>query len=598
MASTAPAIDANTNFIRQMVEDDIKSGKHTSVVTRFPPEPNGFLHLGHAKSICLNFGLAKEFGGRCHLRFDDTNPEAEDDRYVQAIKTDIEWLGFSWGNNLFYASDYFDHLYEWAIKLIKDGKAYVDHQTPEEIHKNRGDLHTPGIDSSFRTRSIEENLVEFEKMKNGVYRPGDCVLRAKINMADPSPVFRDPIMYRILDKHHWRTGDKWKIYPMYDYAHGQSDSLEGITHSICTLEFIVNRPLYEWFQEAIDIPRTQQIEFARLNLRGVVMSKRHLQTLVKTGTVRDWDDPRMPTISAMRRRGFPASGVRNFCKQVGVAKRKNTIEYDLFEFCMQEELHKLADRYFAVVDPIKVTVVNFPEGEKEEFEAPLHPDDKCRGTRNITFERNLFIDRSDFMEEPSKDFFRLAPGKEVRLKYAYWVKCEEVVKDDSGKVVELKVTYDPQTRNGVNPPDGRKVKGTIHWLSTSQSLEAELRMYNQLFLDDSVFEDKENFYKHANPESLVIVNGLVDKNIKSLAPGSFIQFERHGFFSPDSDSTESKLVLNRSLKQLDNFGNKDAQKEKNKEAERIAREKANEERARTKAERERKAAEKAAAKAK
>ncbi|MCB1087791.1 MAG: glutamine--tRNA ligase/YqeY domain fusion protein, partial [Verrucomicrobiae bacterium] len=488
------------DFIREIIDEDLKSGKHRGIVTRFPPEPNGYLHIGHAKSICLNFGIAQEYGGRCHLRFDDTNPSKEEQEYVDSIQEDIRWLGFDWGDHLYFASDYFEQLYEWAAHLIREGKAYVDDQTAEEIRQTRGTLTEPGSDSPFRDRSIEENLSIFEKMRAGEFADGERVLRARIDMAHPNLNLRDPVLYRILHANHHRTGDKWCLYPMYDFAHGQSDAMERITHSICTLEFENHRPLYEWFIDNLPVPsRPRQIEFSRLSLTYTVMSKRKLLQLVRDGHVAGWDDPRMPTISGMRRRGYTPEAIRAFCKRIGVTKFQSTNDFALLENAVREVLNQSAARRMGVLDPIRVVITNYPEDLVEEMEVVNHPNDEGAGTRLVPFCRELFVEREDFLEDPPKGYFRLSPGAEVRFRSAYFIRCDEVVKDDAGEVVELRCTYDPETRGGQNPPDGRKVKGTIHWVSARHAVPAEVRLYDRLFSVENPDGGEGDFLDHLNP---------------------------------------------------------------------------------------------------
>ncbi len=541
---------APSNFIRNIIIEDIKANKNNGrVVTRFPPEPNGYLHIGHAKSICLNFGLAAEFGGHCNLRFDDTNPTKEDAEYVEAIKKDVRWLGFDWGDREYYASDYFEQLYEYAIQLIKDGKAYVDDLSAEEIREYRGTLTEPGKESPYRNRSVEENLDLFERMRKGEFKDGSRVLRAKIDMASGNLNMRDPVMYRILHATHHRTGDKWCIYPTYDWAHGQSDSIEGITHSICTLEFEDHRPLYDWFLDQLKIHHPQQIEFARLNLSYTVMSKRKLLELVEQGYVTGWDDPRMPTLSGLRRRGFTPESIRNFCDRIGVAKKESMVDIALLEHCLREDLNQRAPRVMAVLRPLRVVIDNYPEGQVEEMEAVNNPEDPGMGTRKVPFSRVLYIERDDFREDPPKKFFRLAPGREVRLRYAYYIKCEKVVKDEkTGEVVELRCTYDPETRGGWSP-DGRKVKGTLHWVSAAHALQAEVRLYDRLFVKPDPEEDKgADFKTYLNPKSLeVLASCFIEPGLAGAKPGSRYQFERQGYFCVDPDSSDKKLVFNRTV---------------------------------------------------
>ncbi len=536
------------NFIESMIEKDLKNKLHKEVITRFPPEPNGYLHIGHAKSISLNFGLARQYDGKCNLRFDDTNPVTEEDEYVQSIKEDIKWLGFEWANE-FYASDYFDQLYEWAVKLVKEGKAYVDDQSPEQIAAQKGTPTRAGEESPYRNRPVEENLRLLEGMKNGEYKDGARVLRAKIDMASPNMHMRDPAMYRIKKASHHRTGDKWCIYPMYDFAHGQSDYIEGITHSLCTLEFEVHRPLYDWFLDQIlDDPngyRPRQTEFARLNVNYTIMSKRKLLQLVEEKHVNGWDDPRMPTISGMRRRGYTARAIRNFSEKVGIAKRNNIIDVALLEHSVREDLNNISQRAFAVMDPIKVIITNYPEGKEEEMWAVNNPEDENAGKRPIKFGRDLFIERDDFMVDPPKKFFRLAPGGMVRLKYAYIIKCNDYVKDEHGNITELHCEYRPESRSG-SDTSGLKVKGTIHWLPAKHAIPAEIRMYDRLFNDEdpSGHKDKD-FLEFLNPDSLKVVEGaLVEESLRAAKPLDHFQFERKGYYNADYDSTPEKPVFN------------------------------------------------------
>jgi glutaminyl-tRNA synthetase len=538
--------EAGQDFIRDIVCADLSTGRHKTVVTRFPPEPNGYLHIGHAKSICLNFGVAQEFGGRCNLRFDDTNPTREEQEYIDAIERDVRWLGFDWGEHLHYASDYFEQLYEWAEQLIRDGKAYVDDQSQHDIRVNRGTLTEPGTNSPFRDRGVEESLDLFRRMRAGEFPNGARVLRAKIDMASGNINLRDPVLYRILHASHPRTGTAWSIYPSYDFAHGQSDAIEGITHSLCTLEFEDHRPLYDWFLANLPVPsHPHQYEFARLNLTYTVLSKRVLTELVRGGYVGGWDDPRMPTLAGLRRRGVPADAIRDFVKRIGVAKANSLVDYGMLEFSIRESLNKTAPRRMAVLAPLKVVIENYPEGPGEELEAVNHPDDPAAGTRRIRFGRELFIERDDFMENPPKKFFRLSPGSEVRLRYAYFITCRDVVKNAAGEVVALRCTYDPATRGG-NAPDGRKVKATIHWVSAADSVPAEVRLYNQLFT--SAEPAAGDFAKDLNPDSLQI---LRDARLEpALAGGNSpdpVQFERQGYFARDPDSTPDRLVFNRTV---------------------------------------------------
>ncbi len=546
--NTQNSIPAPSNFIKEIINEHLENGRYKLVHTRFPPEPNGYLHIGHAKSICLNFGLAKEYGGLCNLRFDDTNPAKEDVEYVDSIKEDIKWLGFDWQDRLYFASDYFDTLYEYAVKLIKKGKAYVDSSSPEEIKDSRGTTTRPGTESQYRNRSVEENLDLFAKMKSGEFDEGTQVLRAKIDMSSPNMLLRDPIMYRIRKVSHHRTGDKWCIYPMYDWAHGQSDSIEKITHSICTLEFEVHRPLYDWFVKELEIFAPQQIEFARLNLSYTITSKRKLLTLVTEKYVSGWDDPRMPTISAFRRRGYTPESIRYFSERVGVAKRDNTIDVALLEHSLREDLNKRATRVMAVLKPLKVTLINYPEGKTEELEAVNNPEDETMGSRKIPFSRELYIEQDDFMENPSRKFFRLSPGNEVRLRYAYIIKCEEVVKDENGNIIELKCSYDPETKSGSSSQ--RKVKGTIHWVSSDSAVNAEVRLYDRLFsVEDPEADPEKDFREFINPDSLQIIReAKLEPGLETARPGDRFQFERLGYFCADSkDSKPGNLVFNRTV---------------------------------------------------
>lgn len=542
------------NFLEEIIENDLKNGVHKSIITRFPPEPNGYLHIGHAKSICLNFGLAKKYGGKTNLRFDDTNPIKEDVEYVDSIKEDINWLGFQWANE-FYASDYFEQLYSWALVLIKKELAYVDDQTLEEIRLNRGTVQIAGKDSPYRNRSVEENLRLFEQMRDGKYADGEKILRAKIDMAHPNMHMRDPIMYRILHADHHRTGNKWCIYPMYDYAHGESDSIENITHSICTLEFDVHRPLYDWFIEKLEIFPSHQYEFARLNLSYTVMSKRKLLQLVKENYVSGWDDARMPTICGLRRRGYTPESIRNFCDDIGVAKRDNFIDVGRLEFSLREDLNKRANRVMAVLDPIKLIIDNYPEALTEELYAINNPEDQDAGSRNLSFSKNLFIERDDFMENPSKKYFRLAPGQEVRLRYAYFVTCTSFEKDSEGNITTIHCTYDPASKGG-NSPDGRKVKGTIHWVDANDCLNAEVRLFDRLFVSEmpEKVEDGMTFIDNLNPNSLKIIsNAKIEKSLENVNQLDKFQFERLGYFSVDYDSTKEHLVFNRTCTLKDSW---------------------------------------------
>jgi len=539
------------DFIRQIIDEDIRTGRYGGRVhTRFPPEPNGYLHIGHAKSICLNFGIAEEYGGLCNLRFDDTNPLKESEEYVQSIIEDVRWLGFDWGDRLYFASDYFEQLYEFAIQLIKAGKAYVDDLSPEEIRKYRGTLTEPGKESPYRNRSVEENLDLFERMRKGEFPDGSRVLRAKIDMASPNLNMRDPVMYRIIHAPHHRTGDKWCIYPTYDWAHGQCDSIEGITHSICTLEFEDHRPLYDWFLDQLGIHHPRQIEFARLNLSHTVLSKRKLRELVEGGYVNGWDDPRMPTLAGLRRRGYTPEAIRNFCERIGVAKTNSVIDIALLEHCVREDLNKRARRVMAVLRPLRLVIENYPEDLVEEFEIENNPEDPSMGTRKVPFSRVLYIERDDFREDPPKKWFRLAPGREVRLKGAYYVTCVDVVKDENGEIVELRCTYDPESRGGMTP-DGRKVRGTLHWVSAAHALDAEVRLYDRLFLKadpDDVDEEGADFKANINPNSLeVLTSCKVEPSLANAKVGDHYQFLRLGYFCVDPDSVDGRLVFNRTV---------------------------------------------------
>jgi glutaminyl-tRNA synthetase len=552
MTAEPAATETGRDFIRDIVQADLDSQKYKQIVTRFPPEPNGYLHIGHAKSIALNFGIAQEFSGRCHLRFDDTNPTREEQEYIDSIQADVRWLGFDWGSNLFYASDYFDRLYDWAEGLIKAGHAYVDDQSPTEIRERRGTLTEPGQNSPYRDRSVEENLDLFRRMKAGEFQNGARVLRAKIDMASGNINLRDPVLYRILHAHHPRTGTTWSIYPSYDYAHGQSDAIEGITHSICTLEFEDHRPLYEWLLDKLPVPSTpHQYEFARLNLTYTLLSKRVLTQLVRDGHVAGWDDPRMPTIAGLRRRGVPPAAVRDFIKRIGVAKANSVVDVGMLEFSIREYLNRTAQRRMAVLRPLKVVIENYPEGASEEIEAINHPDDPAAGTRRIAFGRELYIERDDFMENPPKKFFRLSPGTEVRLRYAYFIKCTGVIKNEAGEVTELRCTYDPATKGG-NAPDGRKVKATMHWLPAAESVPAEIRIYNQLFASPT--PDAANFAADLNPQSLeILADARIEPAIAQANSAEPMQFERQGYFVRDSASTPERLVFNRTIGLRDTF---------------------------------------------
>ena len=550
-ATTAPESAARpSNFVRDIVLDDLKTNKYQGRVhTRFPPEPNGYLHIGHAKSICLNFGLAKEFGGETNLRFDDTNPEKEEQEYVDSIIADARWLGADWGDRMFYASDYFDQLHTWAVQLIKDGKAYVDDLKAEEVRQYRGSLTEPGKESPYRNRSVEENLDLFERMRQGEFPDGSRTLRAKIDMASPNLNLRDPVMYRILHASHHRTGDKWCIYPMYDFAHGQSDSLEQITHSICTLEFEDHRPLYNWFIQQLGIFPSQQIEFDRLNLTYTLLSKRKLLQLVNEGRVRGWDDPRMPTISGIRRRGYTPGAVRNFCAAIGVSKTNGIIDLAMLEHFVREDLNKSAMRAMAVLRPLKVVIDNYPEGQVDELDVVNNPEDASAGTRKVPFSRVLYIEQDDFREDPPKKFFRLTPGQEVRLRGGYFITCKSVVKNDNGEVVEVHCTYDPETRSG-NAPDNRKVKATIHWVSAEHAIDSEVRLYENLFSkeDPGDVPEGQDFTVNLNPNSLeVISNAKLEPSLASAKAGDRYQFERLGYFCADLDSKPGALVFNRTV---------------------------------------------------
>lgn len=549
----AVSTERSLNFLEEIIEKSLADGAVKQIHTRFPPEPNGYLHIGHAKSICLNFGLAKRYGGLCNLRFDDTNPVKEDVEYVDSIKEDVNWLGFQWAEE-HYASDYFEQLYDWAVELIRKGKAYVDDQSQEEIRLNRGTVTVPGKESPWRNRSVEENLDLFARMRAGEFADGEKVLRAKIDMAHPNTLLRDPIMYRILHSEHHRTGDKWCIYPMYDYAHGQSDSIEGITHSICTLEFDVHRPLYDWFIQQLGIFESHQYEFARLNLTYTMMSKRKLLQCVQEGIVMGWDDPRMPTICGLRRRGYTPESIRMFADKVGVAKRDNVIDLGLLEFCVREDLNKRTERRMAVLNPIKVVITNYPEGETEMISCVNNPEDESAGHREVPFSREVYIERDDFMEVPPKKYFRLSPGNEVRLRYAYLIRCNEVIKNEQGEIVELRCTYDPMSKGGQSS-DGRKVKGVIHWVSAPHAKEAEIRLFDRLFTRESLddIEEGKTFKDYLNPASLTVVKGYVEPSLAGTAPGSKYQFERIGYFCADKDSSVEKPVFNRTVTLKDSW---------------------------------------------
>jgi glutaminyl-tRNA synthetase len=547
----ADAPKPKSNFVRDIIDEHLRNGRFTKVCTRFPPEPNGYLHIGHAKSIHLNFGLARDYKGSCNLRMDDTNPETEDMEYANAIKEDVRWLGFDWENREYYASDYYEQLYEWALRLIKKGVAYVCDLSVDQVREYRGTVTRPGVESPYRNRSVEENLDLFARMRAGEFPDGSKTLRAKIDMANPNMLLRDPLMYRIRREHHYRTGDDWCIYPTYDWAHGQSDSIEGVTHSICTLEFEVHRPLYDWFLDQLGVHHPQQIEFARLNLSHTVLSKRRLLELVGSGLVSAWDDPRMPTISGFRRRGFTPEAIANFADIIGVAKDNSIVDLPLLEMCVREHLNRTTPRVMAVLRPLKVIITNYPEGRVEEFDAVNNPEDESAGTRKVPFSRELWIERDDFMENPPSKFYRLSPGKEVRLRYAYFVKCEDVVKDAAGNVVELRCTYDPATRGGENPPDGRKVKATLHWVSAAEALDAEVRLYDTLFTvrDPMNVPDGTDWKSLLNPKSLEVLKGVkIEPGLANAQPESRWQFERMGYFCADRrDSKPGALVFNRTV---------------------------------------------------
>ncbi len=542
-------LPAATDFIREAINEDLTNGRYDRVQTRFPPEPNGYLHIGHAKAICINFGIARDYGGACNLRFDDTNPVKEDTEYVDAIQEDIRWLGFDWGEQVLYASDYFEQLYQYALKLVRDGKAYVDDLSADEIRAYRGTLTEPGKESPYRNRSIKENLELFQKMRNGDFPDGSRVLRAKIDMAASNMNLRDPVMYRILHAEHHRTGDQWSIYPMYDFAHGQSDSIENISHSLCSLEFQDHRPLYDWFVQELGIFHPRQLEFSRLNLTYTLMSKRKLIRLVKEKHVSGWDDPRMPTLSGMRRRGFPAASVVDFCDKIGIAKSDNLVDIALLEHCVRQELNLKAPRVMGVLNPIKLVITNYPEDLVEELDAINNPEDVSMGMRKLPFARELYIEADDFRETPPPKYYRLAPGREVRLRYAYFVKCVDVIKDAGGNILEVHCTYDPETRGG-DAPDGRKVKSTIHWVSARHALQAEVRLYDRLFNKEKPeeTEEGEDFLSNLNPDSLqVLTNCFVEPNLAAAMPGSTYQFERQGYFCVDPDTVDGKLVFNRTV---------------------------------------------------
>jgi glutaminyl-tRNA synthetase len=544
--SEAAVAEVGRDFIRDIIQADLDAGRHTTVITRFPPEPNGYLHIGHAKSICLNFGVAQEFGGRCHLRFDDTNPAKEEQEYIDAIERDVRWLGFDWGTHLYHASDYFEQLYQWAEHLIRAGKAYVDDQSQDEIRAKRGTLTEPGQNSPYRDRPVDENLDLFRRMRAGEFPNGARVLRAKIDMASGNINLRDPVLYRILHASHPRTGTTWKIYPSYDFAHGQSDALEHITHSICTLEFEDHRPLYDWFLSNLPVPsHPRQYEMARLNLTYTVLSKRVLTELVRGGHVTGWDDPRMPTLAGLRRRGVPPDALRDFVKRIGVAKANSVVDIGMFDFSVREVLNRTALRRMAVLRPLKIVIENYPAGQTEELDAVNHPDDPSAGTRKIRFGRELYVERDDFMENPPKKFFRLSPGKEVRLRYGYFVTCREVVKNAAGEVTELRCTYDPATRGG-NAPDGRKVQATLHWVAAADAVPAEIRLYNPLFTRPD--PNAADFVADLNPQSLQVLSGaMVEPAMAGSNSSDPVQFERQGYFYRDPDSAPGRLVFNRTV---------------------------------------------------
>ncbi|HTF30841.1 MAG TPA: glutamine--tRNA ligase/YqeY domain fusion protein [Flavitalea sp.] len=558
MAESIKEEEKSLNFLEEIIEKDLAEGKYKSIVTRFPPEPNGYLHIGHSKSICLNFGLSKQFGGKTNLRFDDTNPVTEETEYVDSIKNDIRWLGYEWAEEL-YASDYFDQLYEFAVKLIKKGLAYVDDLNPEEIARLKGTPTEPGKDSPFRSRSIEENLALFADMRAGKYPDGAKVLRAKIDMASPNMHLRDPLLYRIKHAHHHRTGDKWCIYPMYDFAHGQSDSIEKITHSICTLEFVPHRPLYDWLIEKLEIFPSHQYEFARLNMTYTVMSKRKLLQLVNDGHVQGWDDPRMPTISGLRRRGFTPESIRFFAEKIGVARRDNMIDFSLLEFCIREHLNRIALRRMVVLDPLKITITNYPTGETEMLASEDNPEDATAGTRSLPFSNELYIEREDFMEEPPKKYFRLAPGKMVRLKSAYIIKCDEVIKDDAGNISAIHCSYIPESKSG-SDTSGLKVQGTLHWVSTRHAINCEVRMYDRLFNAEDPSNEERDFKEYINPDSLQIIkNAYAEPDLMKAKFDERYQFIRKGYFCLDKESSEEKMIFNRTVTLKDTWA-KEAKK--------------------------------------
>ncbi|OQB49135.1 MAG: Glutamine--tRNA ligase [bacterium ADurb.Bin157] len=554
--TTEETVSKPSNFIRDIIDEDLKSGKYTKIITRFPPEPNGYLHVGHAKSICLNYGIARDYNGEFHLRFDDTNPTKEEQEYIDSIKEDLKWLGCEWGEHEYYASNYFQQLYDWAVLMIEKGLAYVDDQTADEIRDTRGTLTEPGKNSPFRDRSIEENLDLFKRMKSGEFKNGEKVLRAKIDMASPNINMRDPVLYRILHEAHPRTGNAWCIYPMYDFTHGQSDAIEKITHSICTLEFQDHRPLYDWFIKVLPVPaEPHQYEFARLNLTYTVMSKRKLLRLVKDNKVNGWDDPRMPTISGMRRRGYPPEALHDFCERIGVAKANSTVDFSLLESSIRDNLNLHAPRFMGVIKPIKAVIENYPVGQHEYFDADNNPEDPNAGTRKVKFTREIYIDADDFMENPPKKYFRLSPGAEVRLKHAYYITCKEVIKDAQGNITELRCEYDPQSRGG-SSPDGRRVKGTIQWVSAEDGVKAEIRLYDHLFTVENPdkVEDGKDFTDNINPDSLqVVTDAIVEPALAELEPGTTAQFIRLGYFCKDKDSKPDKPVFNRTISLKDGW---------------------------------------------
>ena len=554
MSKDSSELSTRDHFIRQIVEEDLESGKHKSIVTRFPPEPNGYLHIGHAKSICLNFGMAADYEGRCHLRFDDTNPAKEDEAFVESIRDTVRWLGFEWGQNEFAASSYFEQLYQYAVGLIRQNKAYVCTLSPEEFKEYRGVPTRPGKESPWRDRPMEENLDLFERMKKGDFTDGEYVLRARIDMSSPNLHMRDPAIYRIKHAHHHATGDTWCIYPMYDFAHCLSDAIEGITHSLCTLEFEVHRPLYDWIIDQLDTPcKPRQIEFARLNLTYTVMSKRKLQQLVEEGQVAGWDDPRLPTIAGLRRRGYTPESIRMFCERIGITKVNSLTDMSLLEHCIRDHLNAVAPRAMAVLRPLKLVITNYPEGQTDHFEAPVNPENPDEGTRSIPFSRELYIEQDDFMEDPPKKFFRLAPGREVRLRAACLVTCNEVIKDDEGNIIELHCSWDPESRGG-SAPDGRKVKGTLHWVSASHALAADVRLYDRLFTCESPDSDADvDFKEHLNPGSMETVRAYLEPSLSDAVAGKGYQFERLGYFCKDADSTSDLPVFNRTVTLRDSW---------------------------------------------